>query len=351
MAPSPLQQRKTHNTLLFQKLLNLRDGASPFTLLLDNLEQRSGGVVREFVRRAKISKTKIIFISFATIWKKISFEADVFITARSMALAALRSEIVSHIPQAPVPSSSSVPPKYLLIVDTLTPLCTLYASHISNFLSSLLLSPQISLLATYHLDVPVPHQSTALYTPHPLTTLTYLSTSILTLSALPQILAQKRARDKSLQAPTFGLSSLPEGALISLTKNSQTSGAENGIVIHAELRRRSGRGIVEDFVLIPSYSSTKSSVPEVILLDEHPLYLTPTFSQPASGEGEDPEDMATTFNLCLTEKQKRDRENVVLPYFDAQKDGGGSGAGEGGRILYDMGDEDREDFDDEEDEI
>lgn len=74
-------------------------------------------------------------------------------------------------------------------------------------------------------------------------------------------------------------------------------------------------------------------------------------SEPASGEGQDPEDMATTFNLGLTEKQKRDRENVVLPYFDAQKDGGGSGAGEGGRILYDMGDEDREDFDDEEDEI
>jgi elongator complex protein 5 len=40
----------------------------------------------------------------------------------------------------------------------------------------------------------------------------------------------------------------------------------------------------------------------------------------------------------------RDREGVVLPYFDAQK-----GGGEGGRILYDMGEED--DFDEEEDEI
>jgi len=35
---------------------------------------------------------------------------------------------------------------------------------------------------------------------------------------------------------------------------------------------------------------------------------------------------------------------VVLPYFDAQK-----GGGEGGRILYDMGEED--DFDEDEDEI
>jgi hypothetical protein len=54
MAPSPLQQRRTHNILLFQKLLNLRDGASPFTLVLDTLEQGAGPVVREFARRAKV---------------------------------------------------------------------------------------------------------------------------------------------------------------------------------------------------------------------------------------------------------------------------------------------------------
>jgi hypothetical protein len=54
MAPSPLQQRRTHNTLLFQKLLNLREGASPFTLILDTLEQSGAPVVREFARRAKV---------------------------------------------------------------------------------------------------------------------------------------------------------------------------------------------------------------------------------------------------------------------------------------------------------
>jgi hypothetical protein len=54
MAPSPIQQRRTHNTLLFQKLLSLRDGASPFTLVLDTLEQSGGPIVREFARRAKV---------------------------------------------------------------------------------------------------------------------------------------------------------------------------------------------------------------------------------------------------------------------------------------------------------
>ena len=43
--------------------------------------------------------------------------------------------------------------------------------------------------------------------------------------------------------------------------------------------------------------------------------------------------MDTTFHLGLTEKQRRDREGVVLPYFDAQRGEGG----EGGLPLLDVG--------------
>jgi hypothetical protein len=63
MAPSPLQQRRTQNTLLFQKLLNLRDGASPFTLVLDTLEQSGGPIVREFTRRAKVCDALFLLIN------------------------------------------------------------------------------------------------------------------------------------------------------------------------------------------------------------------------------------------------------------------------------------------------
>lgn len=80
----------------------------------------------------------------------------------------------------------------------------------------------------------------------------------------------------------------------------------------------------------------------VTLLDDHPLYRPP--EEPDMGAGaEEPE---STFDLRLTDRQRREREGVVLPYFDAQQ---GDGPGEGGRILYDMGEED--DFDEEEDEI
>jgi elongator complex protein 5 len=123
-----------------------------------------------------------------------------------------------------------------------------------------------------------------------------------------------------------------------------------------EVRRRSGRGVVENFVVLPpspSSSTAKSSgLSEILLLDDHPLYSsTPSGLGAAADNGEGEEEVETTFNLGLTEKQKRDRESVVLPYFDAQREGGAAGPGEGGRILYDMGAEDREDFDDEEDEI
>jgi elongator complex protein 5 len=140
--------------------------------------------------------------------------------------------------------------------------------------------------------------------------------------------------------------------LVGLKGNGKDEG--KGVVVRMELRRKSGRGIVENFVLSPpepginnNTSSPKlPPVGEFILLDDHPLYAsTPSgIGSEGGGEGE----IESTFNLGLTEKQRRDREGVVLPYFDAQND---SGVGEGGRILYEMGVEDREDFDDEEDEI
>ncbi|KUJ11609.1 uncharacterized protein LY89DRAFT_674186 [Mollisia scopiformis] len=355
MAPSPLQQRRTQNTLLFQKLLNLREGASPFTLVLDTLEQSGWPVVREFARRAKISKSKIIFISFSSLRRKVSFDIDSFVPAPGKSLAALREEILSHLPPPPTtaPSSSSSATRYLIIIDDLHTLCSRHTHHLSPFLSSLLISPQISLLATYHTDITLPvTKAISSYQPPSLTTLTYLATAILTVSSLSQVLARKRARDKSLQEPVFGLDEHREGVIVSF--NGKATEKIIGVVVNIELRRRSGRGIVENFVLLPpstSSSSTKlSGLSEFILLDEHPLYApAPISTGPGGDAGE--EEVETTFNLNLTEKQKRDREGVVMPYFDAQKEGGSAGPGEGGRILYEMGAEDREDFDDEEDEI
>ena len=123
-----------------------------------------------------------------------------------------------------------------------------------------------------------------------------------------------------------------------------------GFVLEMEHRRKSGRSVNETFVL-PLDPSAK----DLRLLEDHPAFKNPSTSKVDQGEDAGEDFGGVTFDLGLTEKQRREREGVVLPYFDAQKRGRGEidaeegDRGDGGRILYQMGRED--DFDEEEDEI
>lgn len=211
-------------------------------------------------------------------------------------------------------------------------------------------APQISisLVAVYHLDVPL--QTSAIpYSPGPLSLLEYLATTLITTYSLSILLAEKHARDKSLGAPMFGLSEEKEGLLLGLKQGTKSIRPEDrGIVLQLEHRRKSGRGVLEWYFLpskIPAQAQTSAPAAfrEIVsLLDDHPMFQkVEDVPQDASQEL-----TGVTFDLGLTDRQRLERDGVVLPYFDAQKAGGG---GEGGRILYDMGAED--DFDEEEDEI
>ena len=111
------------------------------------------------------------------------------------------------------------------------------------------------------------------------------------------------------------------------------------LVVEMEHRRKSGRGVEETFFVPPVVAKEK-----IVLLDDHPSFSRQDVRDEKVGR-EEAEEGLSTFDLGITERQRRDREGVVLPYFDAQSGEGGVG----GRILYDMGAED--DFDDEEDEI
>lgn len=187
----------------------------------------------------------------------------------------------------------------------------------------------------------------------------HLATAVLRVASLAHSAARRRARDRSLPEPDFGLGEGREGVLVGVNQQQRRggppggggagAGGGNGLVVDMELRRRSGRAVVETFVLVPSPSSAAAAAATgaLSLLSDHPLFAAPEDGDGGRGGGGDDEELAeTTFNLGLTEKQRKDRDGIVLPYFDAQQDIGG---GEGGRILYEMGRED--DFDDEEDEI
>jgi elongator complex protein 5 len=185
------------------------------------------------------------------------------------------------------------------------------------------------------------------YEPEPFTILCHLATAILRLSSLQQEIERQKARNRALVEPEWGLKEDREGVLIGL-KTKEKTGDERGVVIRMELRRRSGRTITESFVLQQAGSAQVSQIPpgKLMLLSDHPMFASPEDVQGDGAGADDDEQPESTFNLGLTDKQRKDREGIVLPYFDAQTD---IGAGEGGRILYEMGRED--DFDDEEDEI
>ncbi|KAK2002081.1 histone acetylation protein 2 [Colletotrichum falcatum] len=343
MAPLAENHSRSHSLLLFQKLLNLRDGASPLTLVLDSLEQGAAPVLREFVSRAKVAKAKVILLSFATL--KRPRDVDVVVRARGKNPKALRAEILSHYPKID-PAASK---KIIVLLDSLNELATAAPQIMPNFLSSIVM-PTVSLVAVYHTDVPIVlPRSVSEYEPHPLTVLSHLATSILRLSSLRQEIKRQRARNRSLQEPEWGLGEGRQGVLIGL-KGDTKSEDYHGVVVEMEIRRRSGRAMAEKFVVSPQLgqntTTTSAKGSKISLLSEHHVFAAPEGSGAmgiGGGEDDEPE---STFNLGLTEKQRRDREGIVLPYFDAQTD---IGAGEGGRILYEMGRED--DFDDEEDEI
>ncbi|KAM4066638.1 elongator subunit iki1 domain-containing protein [Hirsutella rhossiliensis] len=329
---------RSHSLLLLQKMLNLRDAASPLTLVLDTLEQTARPLLLELYTRAKISKTKVILVSLTTVKKPRG--VHVLVRAAGRDLKAVRQELMAHYPAAhgkPKPAERAV-----VVVDSLNSMATADAGFLAAFLSSIL-TPAVSIVAVYHADVPVilPKASNE-YEPAPLTILCHLATAILRLSSLQQEVERQRARNRALQEPEWGLKEEREGVIIGLRGSVESEGGR-GLVIDMELRRRSGRTVSEKFILTPGSSSTGPG--RVSLLTDHAMFAASTGGGGADGdEGE--EGPESTFDLGLTEKQRKDREGIVLPYFDAQTD---IGAGEGGRILYDMGRED--DFDDEEDEI
>ncbi|KAI9711271.1 MAG: hypothetical protein M1820_002258 [Bogoriella megaspora] len=326
---SQLDRRRTHNLLLIAKLLSQRDNSSLFTLILDSLEQSAAPLVQEYITRAKVAKVKILYASYDSIRGPPG--VDIFIKLAEYAQDDLTKILKSHVQQEG---------RTLIISDNLNAIASL--KDLPAFLFSLV-GPTTYVMGVWHSDlVSTPFQASP-YSPSPLVLLKHLATTILTTRSLPHVLERKRAQQRSVAEPSFGISENIEGAITSIGGNDP-----QGLVFNMEYRRKSGRGVREWFILHDTSRKSlkaryqKLSPSKVTLLEDHPVFAK---VQDAEAHNQD-DDFDSTFNLGLSERQRKDREGVVLPYFDAQKE---EGVGQGGRILYDMGIED--DFDEEEDEI
>ncbi|KAI5461516.1 transporter sec22 [Mariannaea sp. PMI_226] len=280
---------RSHSILLLQKLLNLRDGASPLTLVIDSLEQPAHPVLSEFVSRAKIAKTLVIFLSFATLKKPQ--DVDIFVKAAGKDLNAVRRDLVGHYPVFNPQTAKDKPTqRAVVIVDSLNALASAAPQSLASFLSSII-TPAVSIVATYHDDVPIVlPKSFSEYEPHPFTILCHLATAILRLSSLYQEIERQKARNRSIQEPEWGLGEGREGLLVGLKGRRKDNGDDSeGVVMHMELRRRSGRTVSEKFILIrkDDTAQSKSLNPgKVCLLTDHPMFKPHTETGEA-GEGEE----------------------------------------------------------------
>ncbi|OAA68744.1 killer toxin sensitivity protein [Niveomyces insectorum RCEF 264] len=414
MAATKAHARSSYSVLLLQKLLSLRDGVSPLTLVLDTLQEPGQPIIEEFMLRAKSAGTRVVYVSSYLAHPRRSPHMDVLIERKDASLEAFRDEIISQCPPGPERSSergrSESSQKTLIVIDSLCQLARQDPLFVAAFVSSLV-SPTTSVLGLHHADDPslsagvLPSHRDALRQgkPPPLKVLCHLATAVVRVHALHEEVAKKRARDRSTEEPHFGWAAgegWPFGYGNKAYSKRDLVGPlyDHGVVVDMELRRRSGRAVVERYVMVlgggpkadqqqqqqqqqqqhqvpqsrsarPPQAQKSAPTPprlrmpweadatpctDITVMSEHPLFAAPSTVGGEEGDGvgdgdgdETADEVPTSsFSLGLTAKQRRDRDNIVLPYFDAQTD---IGAGEGGRILYDMGRED--DFDEEEDEI
>lgn len=330
-------QHQRHSVHLMSRVLNIRTNASPFTLILDDLNQRAMPLVGELIRRGLSRNVNVIVVSF---------EATRFHPA--VQNVACHNEKSGDSLLQRLQTILNAAKESLVIVDSLHDMLKLKGMDMSALFNLVAGKYASTLIGIYHQDLHSAQDSQDAYAPAPLDLLAYMATSIITCKSFSHALASKVAKERSFPEPTHGLLQGAEGIVQCLEANDN-----RGIVLEAEFRRKSGRPESETFFLRAAhrtdYNNPMPGMPYGTLKQEFVtlLDLVPAYGNKsvlglvqASANG-----IESTFNLGLTDKQKQAREEVVLPYFDAQKGEGG----EGGRILYDMGEED--DFDEEEDEI
>ncbi|KAL5117065.1 hypothetical protein ACEQ8H_005024 [Pleosporales sp. CAS-2024a] len=337
MAPQTKEQNQRHSLLLMTRLLCIRNNVSPFTLVLDDLNQRAMPLIDEMMRRGLSRNLHVIVVSF----EATQYDAAII---NLPAYAAISGKQLMQDVRAQLDLAK----ESLVVVDSLSDFLQVDGADMNELLDLVANQYKSTLVGVYHQDMLPAQEAQYAYAPQPLELLQYMATCVMHCRSFAHALAIKAAKERSLAEPTFGLLQSAEGVVQCLDANSCA-----GMVLDVEFRRKSGRPHVESYFLREAEATDylapaaglavgKLKAEFVTVLDWVPAYNAPVVTDMINGAADRIE---STFNLDLTERQKQAREGVVLPYLDAQKAEGG----EGGRILYDMGSED--DFDEEEDEI
>jgi elongator complex protein 5 len=180
-----------------------------------------------------------------------------------------------------------------------------------------------SVILSHHTDVLLPLKFP--HYPSAQALLSHISTTVLRVSSFDHHILQLEAESKALPDP-IEHDHAKDGILSTLGSNSLQK-----VIVSLEYRKKSGRTIAERYTLSLHSGKVES-------LD----------NKPAQDRDKTGIDFGTTFNLGITQRQKENKEDVVLPHFSAQGMYSEDHlSGKGGSIEYTLEAED--DFDDEED--
>ena len=275
-----------NSLIVLNRLLAVKDN-NPIVLILDSLAQSSNNLVGEIVHKCLLP---IIFLSFETL-NNPGYHHFLDCSTESI------ENIVKFV-HSKVESGS----KAVVVVDSLNYIPT---ESLVAFVTSIVLSTT-TLVATFHTNCPM---ASSINSPNPIELLSYIANSIFDLQVVTKL--DEESIDNLISRLQF-----PVNANFNSTK----------FIVNLTNKRKSGRSVHYKFTM-----DTANHVYDIY--------------QQSQNEDEQDEDALlkdlTTFNLSTSSKQKLAKDQVQLPFMEAQQSLGSAG----GAIVYEF--EKDDDYDEE----
>ncbi|KTW26679.1 hypothetical protein T552_02687 [Pneumocystis carinii B80] len=286
--------------LIIERLLSFKE-LSPLITIFDTILQSSWPLIYHFLKRAKslniISihmKTETSIMHHAT----SDYSIPLFYKDNKNLMRKDLSTLIYNIKE--IISKYEISQRFIILVDSIDAFNLTNKINISDIITSILtLNGSITLILINHLSIPLP-KSYPVYYPLPSELLSYISTTIISIQSLSHKIAIKNAKDKALTTPLENDSYI-EGVIVALDSNDTS-----GIFIDTEHRRKNGKCIHEESVLMLKTGVIKSIV-DIEQFKKKTYIIEKQI-----------EDLNINFNLTLTDKQKKQKENVILPHFKSQ---------------------------------
>lgn len=287
-----------NSIVLLNRLLSLKE-SSAFQLILDSLSQSSYHLIQEFIHRVTAT-TPIIYLSYETINK------PKYATSFLDCTSTTESDIIKF-----VQSNQDSLTKTLVIIDSLN---YIPQEELSQFVARLA-NPNIVILSVFHTNCPVQDNNSKFVNyPSCINLLTYIASSIYEVEPLLLDQLTDEELDNKVMRLDFPVNVQLNTSVFKLTLTN---------------RRKSGRALIYKFKVDSGRHEYEV------------LKLKSDQDEDVGGEDESLLKDLTTFNLTTSNKQKLAREQVELPYMQAQESLGASG----GAIVYEF--EKDDDYDEE----